>query len=86
MHYDLKGRRIWVAGHRGMVGSAVARRLQTENCEIIVAGRAEVDLKRQAAVEAFLERERPDAIVVAAAKVGESTPTILDPQNSSMIT
>ena len=70
MHYDLSGKRIWVAGHRGMVGSAVVRRLQREGCEIITAGRDAVDLKRQAEVEAFVSDMRPDAIVMAAAKVG----------------
>jgi GDP-L-fucose synthase len=70
MSYDLNGKRIWVAGHRGMVGSAVVRRLASENCEVITAGRDVVDLKRQADVEAFLQSSKPDAIVMAAAKVG----------------
>ena len=68
--FDLANKRIWVAGHRGMVGSAVVRRLATEGCEVITAGRDTVDLKRQAEVEAFLADIRPDAIVMAAAKVG----------------
>lgn len=68
--YSLEGKRIWVAGHRGMVGSAVVRRLGSENCEVITAGRDVVDLKRQAEVEAFVADARPDAIVMAAAKVG----------------
>ncbi len=68
--YDLTGKRIWVAGHRGMVGSAVVRRLEREDCEIITAGRDAVDLIRQAEVEAFMAEARPDAIVMAAAKVG----------------
>jgi GDP-L-fucose synthase len=68
--YDLANKRVWVAGHRGMVGSAVVRRLEGEGCEVITAGRDTVDLKRQAEVEAFLARTRPDAIVMAAAKVG----------------
>ncbi len=68
--FSLEGRRIFVAGHRGMVGSAVVRRLQQENCEIIVAGRDEVDLINQAQVEAFMARQKPDVVVVAAAKVG----------------
>jgi FlaA1/EpsC-like NDP-sugar epimerase len=49
--FDISGKRIWVAGHRGMVGSAVVRRLSSEPCEILVAGREELDLTRQAAVE-----------------------------------
>ena len=68
--YDLGGKRILVAGHRGMVGSAVVRRLATEGCEVITAGRETVDLKRQAEVEAFLSDARPDAVVLAAARVG----------------
>jgi len=70
MIFDLSGKRIWVAGHRGMVGSAVVRRLQRENCEIITAGRETVDLKRQGEVEAFLRNARPDVVILAAAKVG----------------
>ena len=62
--------RIFVAGHRGMVGSAVVRRLAAEPVETITAPRAALDLRDGAAVRAFLERTRPDAIVLAAAKVG----------------
>lgn len=68
--YDLADKRVFVAGHRGMVGSAVVRCLANEGCEIITAGRDVVDLKRQSAVEAFIADTRPDAIVMAAAKVG----------------
>ncbi|MCR5876730.1 GDP-L-fucose synthase [Phenylobacterium sp. J426] len=68
--YPLRGKRVWVAGHRGMVGSAVVRRLQTEDCEILTATRAELDLGRQADVEAWMADQRPEAVVVAAAKVG----------------
>src|ERR1700722_10494198 len=68
--YPLAGKRVWVAGHGGMVGSAVARRLAFERCEVITAGRSEVNLTRQAEVEAWLKNARADAIVVAAAKVG----------------
>ena len=68
--YDLTGKRIWVAGHRGMVGSAVVRRLARENCTVVTATRSEVDLTRQVEVEAFVKDARPDAIVLAAAKVG----------------
>lgn len=70
MTFDLTNKRVYVAGHRGMVGSAVVRRLATEGCEVITAGRDVVDLKRQAEVEAFMRKEKPDAIVMAAAKVG----------------
>ena len=70
MTYDLTGKRIWVAGHRGMVGGAVARRLASEGCEVVTAGRDVVDLVDQAAVRAWMAANRPDAIVLAAAKVG----------------
>ena len=68
--YDLNGKRIWVAGHRGMVGSAVVRRLASENCTVLTGTRQEVDLTRLADVERFVANARPDAIVLAAAKVG----------------
>ena len=68
--YALDGKRVFVAGHKGMVGSAVVRRLATEGCEVVVAGRAEVDLKRQAAVEGYFGAVKPDVVVMAAAKVG----------------
>ncbi|MDP3379298.1 MAG: GDP-L-fucose synthase, partial [Brevundimonas sp.] len=68
--YPLKGKRIWVAGHRGMVGSAVVRRLASEDCEVLTAGRDQLDLRRQTDVEAWMEQARPDAIILAAAKVG----------------
>jgi GDP-L-fucose synthase len=68
--FDTSGKRIWVAGHRGMVGAAVVRRLATAGCEILTVGREEVDLARQAEVEHWLDRARPDAIVMAAARVG----------------
>ena len=68
--YPLKGKRIWVAGHRGMVGSALKRRLAREDCEVVTVDRATLDLTRQREVEAWLASVRPDAIVLAAAKVG----------------
>jgi len=68
--YPLAGRRVWVAGHRGMVGSAVAQRLEREDCEILTVDRARVDLRRQDDVEAWLADARPQAVVVAAATVG----------------
>lgn len=64
------GRRIWIAGHRGMVGSALVRRLAGEDCEIITAGRQMLDLSRQAEVEDFLGDAKPDIVILAAAKVG----------------
>ncbi|MBY6140969.1 GDP-L-fucose synthase [Leisingera daeponensis] len=66
----MKGKRVFVAGHRGMVGAAVLRRLAAEDCELVTAARAELDLVDQAAVRAWMQAQRPDAIVMAAAKVG----------------
>lgn len=68
--YSLKGKRVWVAGHRGMVGSALLRRLAAEDCEVITAGRDEVNLLRQHEVETWMAGNRPDAVFLAAAKVG----------------
>lgn len=67
---SIKGRKVWVAGHRGMVGSALVRRLGNEECEIITTSRDEVDLRRQSDVDAFFESRRPDIVIIAAAKVG----------------
>jgi len=68
--FELKGRRIFVAGHRGMVGSALVRRLGREDCEVVSAPRDALDLRRQADVERFLEAEAPDCVIIAAARVG----------------
>lgn len=62
--------RIFVAGHRGLVGSAVTRRLTADGHEVITRGRGELDLRDAARTEAFLTEQRPDAVVLAAAKVG----------------
>jgi GDP-L-fucose synthase len=68
--FDLRGKRIFVSGHRGMVGSAIARRLARENCEILTAERTVVDQTRQDQVEAWLAANRPDAVFLAAGLVG----------------
>lgn len=68
--YDLTGKTVWVAGDRGMVGSAIVRRLGTEQCRIVRVSHAEVDLTRQAETEAWMRNTRPDAIFMAAARVG----------------
>jgi GDP-L-fucose synthase len=68
--FDLSGKKVWVAGHRGMVGGALVRRLSTEGCDVVTVGRDQVDLVRQSAVETWLEAEKPDCIFLAAAKVG----------------
>ena len=68
--YPLSGKKVWVAGHRGMVGSALLRRLAREDCEVITTERAALDLTRQAAVESWMADNRPQLVVLAAAKVG----------------
>ena len=68
--YNLAGKRIFVAGHRGMVGSAIVRRLATERCDVLTASREELDLLDQAAVQTWFSQNRPDAVFLAAAKVG----------------
>jgi GDP-L-fucose synthase len=68
--FELKGKTVFVAGHRGMVGAAIARRLATEDVEILTAGRAELDLRDQAAVFDWFAKKKPQAVFLAAAKVG----------------
>jgi GDP-L-fucose synthase len=68
--YDITGKRVWVAGHRGMVGSALVRALTAKGCEILTAGRDTLDLMDQRAVREWVARERPQAAFLAAAKVG----------------
>ena len=68
--FELAGKRVFVAGHRGLVGSAIVRRLASENCEILTIGREALDLTDQAATRAWFARQRPDAVFLAAAKVG----------------
>lgn len=68
--FALAGKRVYVAGHRGMVGSAIVRRLASEDCEVLTAGRGELDLIDQAQVRGWFASERPDAVFLAAARVG----------------
>ncbi|SNT63913.1 GDP-L-fucose synthase [Tardiphaga sp. OK246] len=68
--YDLSRKKVFVAGHRGMVGSAIVRRLATEDCEVLIAERNDADLLNSEQTRKWLERHRPDAVVLAAAKVG----------------
>ncbi len=70
VRFPLAGKRVWVAGHRGMVGSALVRRLQREGCTLLSVGRKTLDLRCQADVENWLSEYRPDAIFIAAATVG----------------
>ncbi|MGK9168515.1 GDP-L-fucose synthase [Inquilinus limosus] len=66
----MRGKRVWVSGHRGMVGSALVRRLAREDCTLLFVDRATVDLTSQAATEDWMRRERPDIVFAAAARVG----------------
>lgn len=68
--YSIVGRKVWVAGHTGMVGSAIARRLKRESCELLFATHAALDLRRPNDVANWLDRHRPQVVVLAAAKVG----------------
>ncbi len=67
---SLKGKKVWVAGHRGMVGAALMRRLASEDCELLTVTRDRVDLRRQAEVEGWLAEHRPEAVFIPAARVG----------------
>ena len=68
--FSLQDKRVWVTGQHGLVGSAMVRRLASEPCSILTVERSDVDLRDQAAVDAWVDRNRPDAVVLAAAKVG----------------
>ncbi len=70
MPFDLKGKRVFVAGHRGMVGSALVRRLGSEDVEILTAPRSEVDLLDPSATSRWFAATRPQVVFHAAAKVG----------------
>ena len=68
--FDLRGKRVYVAGHTGLAGSAIARRLASEGCEVLIATRTELDLTQQDATERWIAKSKPDAIFLAAARVG----------------
>ena len=68
--YSLSGKKIFVAGHTGMVGSAIIRRLQSEDCALITSPHRDLDLTRQSETEKFIAQHKPDVIIVAAARVG----------------
>ncbi len=68
--FELAGRSVFVAGHRGMVGSALLRRLEREPVRLFTAERAELDLTRQAEVERWMAAHQPEVVIVAAARVG----------------
>jgi len=68
--FQLEGKRVLVAGHRGMVGAAIERRLASERCVILTVDRARVDWRDQSAARAWMDGAKPDAVFLAAAKVG----------------
>jgi GDP-L-fucose synthase len=68
--FRIEGRRIWIAGHRGMVGSALMRRLTREDCELVTVDRDRLDLRRQADVQAWMHETKPEVVILAAARVG----------------
>jgi GDP-L-fucose synthase len=68
--FDLAGKRVYVAGHSGMAGAAIVRRLASENCEVLTASHDALDLTHQAQTEEWITRARPDAIFLAAGRVG----------------
>lgn len=68
--FELAGKTVFVAGHRGMVGAALVRRLAEENVELLTVSRSEVDLRDQAAVDKWFAAKRPQAVFLSAAKVG----------------
>lgn len=89
--FPLAGKRVWVSGHKGLIGSALLRRLQSENCEILTVDRQTLDLTRQQPVENWVARERPDVIFLAAGRVGGILPNSLHPggflyDNAALVT
>ncbi|MFN3400689.1 MAG: NAD-dependent epimerase/dehydratase family protein, partial [Ferrovibrio sp.] len=70
MTYSLQGKKVWVAGHLGMAGRALVRRLGSEDCEVLTVDRSRLDLRRQADVENWVAQNRPQAVLIAAAQVG----------------
>src|SRR5450756_1216274 len=74
--FDFRAKRVYVAGHNGMVGSAIVRRLKSEACEILTVDQATLDLTRQDETERWIGSAKPDAVIVSAAKVGELLSTV----------
>jgi GDP-L-fucose synthase len=73
--FDLAGKRVFVAGHTGMAGSAIVRRLQQEPCTILVAERRELDLTRQDQAEHYLSASKPDVVIIASGTVMPTSAT-----------
>ena len=84
--YTLRNKRVWVAGDRGLVGSALIRRLQREGCELVTAPRESVDLRRPDQVERWMTETKPQAVFLAQRESAVSTPTTRGRRNSSMTT
>ena len=70
MQFDLAGKSVFVAGHTGMAGSAIVRRLRQEPCTVLIANRRELDFTRQDQTERYLSAARPDVVIMAAGRVG----------------
>ena len=70
LEFDLRGKRVFVAGHRGLAGSAIVRRLARESCEILTVDHQTLDLTQQDATELWLDKNRPDAVFLCAGRVG----------------
>ena len=68
--FQMENTKVWIAGHRGLVGGAIAKRLSRENLSIVTIDRSELDLRDQIGVKRWLEKEKPSIIILAAAKVG----------------
>ena len=68
--FDISNKKIWVAGHNGMVGSAIVRRLEKENCKILKVEKKELNLLDQKSTEEWIRKNKPAIIIIAAAKVG----------------
>ena len=68
--FELHGKRVFVTGHAGMVGAAIVRRLERENCDIVYAARRDLDLRQSDEVDRFMAQAKPDAVIVGAGKVG----------------
>ena len=70
MNFSLSKKKIWVAGHNGMVGSATVNRLLNEDCEIITVKKNILDLRDSGSVLRWMKSNKPEVIIIAAAKVG----------------
>lgn len=81
MVFDLNGKKVFVAGHKGMVGSALIRRLTDESCHILTAPRSQLDLRDQAQTREWFHHHQPDLVLLAAAKVGGIMANHTDPAN-----